>query len=105
DALDSFVLEGIGHNVDFLSALMQHPRFREGRLTTGFIAEEYPEGFAGAPADATLIEDLAVIAALAARETDGRACAISGQLSEPIVPPGERVVRLDGAEHRISFED
>nr|MDQ4088070.1 acetyl/propionyl/methylcrotonyl-CoA carboxylase subunit alpha [Pseudomonadota bacterium] len=51
EALDSFRIEGIGHNVDFLSALMQHPRFREGRLTTGFIAEEYPEGFAGAPAD------------------------------------------------------
>jgi propionyl-CoA carboxylase alpha chain len=44
EALDSFVIDGIGHNVDFLSALMQHPRFREGALTTGFIAEEYPEG-------------------------------------------------------------
>jgi propionyl-CoA carboxylase alpha chain len=84
---------------------MQHPRFREGRLTTGFIAEEYPEGFAGAPADDRLIEDLAVIAALAGREADARACAISGQLSEPVAPPQERVVRLGGAEHRVSFED
>jgi propionyl-CoA carboxylase alpha chain len=50
-ALDSFRIEGIGHNVDFLSALMQHPRFRSGEITTGFIAEEYPEGFEGAPAD------------------------------------------------------
>jgi acetyl/propionyl-CoA carboxylase alpha subunit len=50
EALDSFVIEGIGHNVDFLSALMQHPRFRAGEITTGFIAEEYPEGFQGAPA-------------------------------------------------------
>jgi propionyl-CoA carboxylase alpha chain len=41
-----------GHNIDFLSALMQHPRFRAGALTTGFIAEEYPEGFHGAPASA-----------------------------------------------------
>ena len=41
---------------------MQHPRFREGELTTGFIAEEYPEGFHGAPADEELIADLAAIA-------------------------------------------
>ena len=39
-ALDAFVVDGIGHNVDFLSALMQHPRFRAGEITTGFIAEE-----------------------------------------------------------------
>src|SRR3954463_2015490 len=79
-ALDSFVIDGIGQNVDFLSALMQHPRFREGKLTTGFIAEEYPEGFAGAPADDVLLRDLAVAAALAGSVSDARASAISGQL-------------------------
>ena len=83
EALDSFLIEGIGHNVDFLSALMQHPRFRSGELTTGFIAEEYPEGFAGAPADETLVRDLAIVAALAGYESDARACAISGQLGGP----------------------
>ena len=41
-ALDAFRIEGISHNIDFLAAIMHHPRFREGRLTTGFIAEEYP---------------------------------------------------------------
>jgi len=46
DALDGFVVDGIEHNVPFLAALMRHPRWREGRLSTGFIAEEYPEGFA-----------------------------------------------------------
>ena len=45
EALDSFVVNGIEHNIPFLSALMQHPRWREGRLSTGFIAEEYPDGF------------------------------------------------------------
>src|SRR5688572_13534821 len=62
EALDAFLIDGIGHNIDFLSALMQHPRFRAGELTTGFIAEEYPEGFTGAPADEELIEDLAIVA-------------------------------------------
>ncbi|MFN3945857.1 MAG: biotin carboxylase N-terminal domain-containing protein [Allosphingosinicella sp.] len=103
DALDSFVIEGIGHNVDFLSALMQHPRFRAGELTTGFIAEEYPEGFTGAPADAELVRDLAAVAALAALETDYRAQAITGQLGTPPALPEERVVRLDGADHLVSF--
>jgi propionyl-CoA carboxylase alpha chain len=47
EALDAFEVEGIGHNLPFLSAVMEHPRFREGRLTTAFIAEEWPEGFSG----------------------------------------------------------
>ena len=46
DALDAFVVDGIEHNIPFLSALMAHPRWREGRLSTAFIAEEYPDGFA-----------------------------------------------------------
>ena len=104
ETLDAFLIDGIGHNVDFLSALMQHPRFRAGELTTGFIAEEYPEGFTGAPTDATLVRDLAIVAGLAADETDRRAAAISGQLNGPSAAPEWRVVRLAGSEHRVRFE-
>jgi propionyl-CoA carboxylase alpha chain len=105
EALDAFRIEGIGHNVDFLSALMQHPRFREGRLTTGFIAEEYPEGFKGAPADPLLIEDLAVIAAMAARETDARGAAISGQLGGGgAAYEGARVVKIGDVRHSVRFD-
>ena len=104
EALDSFRIEGIGHNVDFLSALMQHPRFRAGALTTGFIAEEYPEGFQGAPADETLIEDLAVIAAFVAEESDARAGTVTGQLNGPAPRAPERIVRIEGAEHHIQFD-
>ena len=104
EALDGFRIEGIGHNVDFLSALMQHPRFRSGEITTGFIAEEYPEGFAGAPADDRLIEDLAVIGAFLGTETDARAAQISGQLGSAPLPPPERIVRLGGREHHIWFD-
>jgi propionyl-CoA carboxylase alpha chain len=53
DALDAFIVDGISHNVPFLAALMAHPRWREGALSTGFIAEEYPEGFTGAAIDDT----------------------------------------------------
>ncbi len=45
DALDAFVIDGVEHNIPFLAALMQHPRWREGRLSTGFIAEEFKGGF------------------------------------------------------------
>jgi propionyl-CoA carboxylase alpha chain len=62
EALDSFVVDGIEHNIPFLSALMQHPRWREGRLSTGFIAEEYPDGFSPVAPDG---EERAVFAAVA----------------------------------------
>ena len=61
-ALDDFVVEGIQHNVPFLSALMAHPRWREARLSTGFIAEEFPEGFTGVAPDAATLARLAAVA-------------------------------------------
>ncbi|WP_156680118.1 acetyl-CoA carboxylase biotin carboxylase subunit [Sphingomonas profundi] len=105
-ALDSFEIDGIGHNVDFLSALMQHPRFRSGELTTGFIAEEYPEGFQGAPADAALTARLAAVAGVIATAEAARASLIDGQLaptafSDTATAVAEWVVALDGAEHRV----
>ncbi len=104
DALDQFVIDGISDNVDFLSALMQHPRFREGNLATDFIADEYPEGFDGAPADQRLIADLAVIAGMVSVITDERAAEIDGQLGPPIDPPCERVVCFGGDEHKVRIK-
>ncbi|HZU51101.1 MAG TPA: biotin/lipoyl-containing protein, partial [Sphingomicrobium sp.] len=105
DALDEFVIDGISDNVDFLSALMQHPRFRSGAITTGFIAEEYPGGFNGAPADEALVMDLAVLAGMVSVITDERAAKISGQLGGPLHFPCERSVRIDGAgEHRVRIK-
>jgi propionyl-CoA carboxylase alpha chain len=104
DALDRFEIDGPGHNIDFLSALMQHPRFREGALTTGFIAEEYPDGFHGAPASGRLIEGLAAIAAMVGLEADARGGDIDGQLNGgPELSP-ERVVRIDGRQLHVAFE-
>ncbi|GAA4029183.1 acetyl-CoA carboxylase biotin carboxylase subunit [Sphingomonas rosea] len=104
EALDAFRIEGLGHNVDFLSAIMQHPRFRSGDLTTGFIAEEYPDGFQGAPLDEALTGDLAAIAAFIATVHETRAAQIDQQLSRPAAAARDHVVRLDGgAEHRVSF--
>ena len=66
DALDGFVVDGIEHNVPFLSALMKHPRWREGRISTAFIAEEYPDGFAPMLPDESERATLSAIAMTAA---------------------------------------
>ena len=104
-SLDQFVIDGISDNVDFLSALMQHPRYRSGEITTGFIADEYPEGFEGAPADEQLIEDLTAIAGMVAVVSDDRASEISDQLGERPKFPGERIVKVDGGPtHRVRIK-
>ncbi|HEU4961756.1 MAG TPA: acetyl/propionyl/methylcrotonyl-CoA carboxylase subunit alpha [Sphingomonas sp.] len=101
-ALDAFEIEGPGHNIDFLSALMQHPRFREGRLTTGFIAEEYPDGFTGAPASPDLLRVLAGVAAFAATAEADRARRIDGQLGRRLRPPADWSVRIGGVDHAVT---
>jgi len=80
-ALDRYRIDGIGHNIDFLSAVMQHQRFRDGRLTTGFIAEEYPDGFEGAPFTDGKRDDLIIAAAVINAITVQRAQFIEGQLN------------------------
>ena len=81
-ALDSFVIDGIRHNIPFLSALMQHPRWREGRLSTGFIAEEFPDGFHPLVAKGETELRLAVVAAHIDHTLNDRKRLISGQLRE-----------------------
>ena len=103
-ALDSFVVDGISDNVDFLSALVQHPRFRRGDLATDFIADEYPEGFQGAPADDQLVEDLAALAGMVAAIHEARATLVDGQLNGPVPLPSERLVRIGTAEHRVRIK-
>ena len=71
EALDRFELEGIGHNLPFLSAVMEHPRFQSGNISTAFIADEYPEGFQGVALVSPYTEVLQVAAlALQALEDD-----------------------------------
>jgi propionyl-CoA carboxylase alpha chain len=102
-ALDAFEIEGPGNNIDFLSALMQHPRFRSGNITTGFIAEEYPEGFHGAPASPELIRTLAAVAAFAATAEADRARRTDGQLGKRLRPPADWVVRIDRTDHAVTI--
>ena len=100
-ALDQFELQGVGHNIDFLSAIMQHPRFRAGNLTTGFIAEEYPDGFQGAPASPDLLRSLSAIAAFAATAEADRARRVDGQLGKRLDPPSGWQVLIEGVAHDV----
>jgi propionyl-CoA carboxylase alpha chain len=103
-ALDRFEIEGLGHNIDFLSAIMQHPRFRSGELTTGFIAEEYPDGFQGAPASDALVRKLAVIAAFVATAEADRARQVDGQLGDTLDPPSSWQVKIDDRLHDVTLD-
>ena len=102
-ALDRFEIDGIGHKIDFLSALMQHPRFRAGELTTGLIAEEYLDGFQGAPVADKLTARLSAVAGVIASAEAARAALIDGQLNGPAEPSCDWIVKMDGAEHEVSI--
>ncbi|KQT31215.1 hypothetical protein ASG29_14650, partial [Sphingomonas sp. Leaf412] len=102
-ALDAFEIEGPGTNLDFLSALMQHPRFRSGEITTGFIAEEYPDGFHGAPASDDVVRRLAGVAAFAATAEADRARRIDGQLGDRLHPPADWTVRIGKVDHAVTI--
>ncbi|TPJ57992.1 acetyl/propionyl/methylcrotonyl-CoA carboxylase subunit alpha [Mesorhizobium sp. B2-7-1] len=80
-ALDDFEVEGIGHNLPFLSAVMAQPRFREGRLTTAYIAEEFPDGFQGVGPDDAQARLLAAVAAFINARIVRRSAQISGALA------------------------
>ncbi len=80
-ALDEYYIRGVSHNIAFLAALIAHPRFAAGNLTTNFIAEEYGDGFDAADAPHEEPALLIAIAACVHRAYQQRAAAISGQVS------------------------
>ena len=101
EALDAFRVEGPGHNIDFLSAIMQHPRFRSGELTTGFIAEEYPEGFQGAAVNEPRLKLVAALIAGAQCSVMAHEGQISGRLDGAPKVPSDWVVKIDGRKFAV----
>jgi propionyl-CoA carboxylase alpha chain len=101
-ALDRFELSGIANNLQFLAAIMRNPRFRDGRLTTGFIAEEYPDGFCGAPfgdGDACRFIAAAVAAKILRTQRAGR---ISGAFNGGHRAADNFTVTLNGQNHLVT---
>lgn len=98
-ALDSFYVDGIRHNIPFLSALMHHPRWREGRLSTGFIAEEFPKGFAVRMPEGEVARRIAAVGAAIDHVLGERKRQISGQMGGRVVQrERRRAVWLDRQE-------
>ena len=101
-ALNAFVIRGIASNIVFQSALLRHPRFAEGRLSTAFIAEEFPAGFRAQDVAAEDPAFLAAVAATVHRAYRDRAAGIEGQVPGHEIEVGEDyVVLAAGAEHVV----
>ncbi|MEG3638634.1 acetyl/propionyl/methylcrotonyl-CoA carboxylase subunit alpha [Magnetococcus sp. PR-3] len=108
DALDAYLIEGPGHNIDFLNAVLKHPRFIKGNITTAFIAEEYPDGFEGAPLTKADIQ-LFAIAGSYIEQTEQELLMDLGPEKAWVVSVDDEVVPLtfkevDG-EDLVAFED
>jgi propionyl-CoA carboxylase alpha chain len=105
DALDAFVIDGIRHNIPFLAAVMAHPRWRAGKLSTGFIAEEFPDGFHPIAPDGERAQVLAAVAASIDHVLGERKRRISGQMTgRSVTRESERAVWLGTSEHRLEVK-
>jgi len=105
NALDAFVIDGIRHNIPFLSALMAHPRWQAGKLSTSFIAEEFPEGFHPIAPEGERAEVLAAVAATIDHVLGERKRQISGQMTgRSVTRESERAVWLGTSERRLEVK-
>ncbi|WP_339113195.1 acetyl/propionyl/methylcrotonyl-CoA carboxylase subunit alpha [Thioclava sp. GXIMD2076] len=103
-ALDRFEVEGIGHNLPFCAAVMDHERFISGNITTAFIAEEYPEGFEGVTLGADMLKQVAASVAAMERVAEIRRTRISGTLGNHERKVGDDwVVTLQGETYRVTI--
>ncbi len=98
DALDAFTIEGIRHNIPFLAAIMQHPRWRAAKLSTAFIAEEFPHGFERSAPTGAAARTVAGVAAAIDHVLGERKRRISGQLNSAVTRERRRAIWLSGAE-------
>lgn len=104
-ALDSFEVEGIGHNLPFLSAVMDHDKFCSGNITTAFIEEEYPEGFEGAELDEATLRRVAAAASAMHRVAEIRRARVSGRMSNHERKVGtDWVVTLQGESYPVKID-
>ncbi len=101
-ALDTFEVEGIGHNLPFCAAVMDNPRFIAGDLSTAFIAEEFPSGFQGVTLPRDTVERIAAAAAAMHRVVEIRSTRISGRMDNHERKVGDDwVVLIQGEAIRV----
>ncbi|HWJ76226.1 MAG TPA: acetyl/propionyl/methylcrotonyl-CoA carboxylase subunit alpha [Kaistia sp.] len=104
DALDAFELDGIRHNVPFLAALMAHPRWQAGDLSTAFIADEFPGGFTGVVPEPHVLEELASVAASMEIAAAARLATLPGRLRPGAVTPRrDWIVRIGDTDVALTL--
>ncbi|WP_127115066.1 acetyl-CoA carboxylase biotin carboxylase subunit [Shimia sediminis] len=105
NALDGFELEGIGHNLPFVSAVMDHPKFISGDMTTAFIEEEYPDGFDGVTLPKDTLRRIAAATAAMHRVAEIRRTRVSGRMDNHERRVGKKwVVTLQGEEFAVKVK-
>jgi propionyl-CoA carboxylase alpha chain len=105
NALDGFEVEGIGHNLPFVAAVMDHEKFTSGDMTTAFIAEEYPDGFEGVELGEGELRRIAAATAAMHRVAEIRRTRVSGRMDNHERRVGENwVVTLQGTEFAVTIE-
>ncbi|MGC0371350.1 MAG: hypothetical protein DGJ47_000036 [Rickettsiaceae bacterium] len=105
NSLGAFVIQGISHNISFLEALIHNPRFSSGDIHTGFIDEEYPDGFSGATLTSEINEVFLATTLLAFLEEQKRAAILPDQLSEQYHKIGTRwIVSIDGKQYPVMIK-
>ena len=98
-ALDQFYIAGVQHNIPFLAAVAAKSRFQAGALSTNFIADEFPDGFAPPSGIVEADQIILLAAALARRRLHEREAAIDGKLATPRDILEDYVILLDGRPH------
>ena len=105
NALDGFEVEGIGHNLPFLSAVMDHPIFMAGEMTTAFIEEQYPDGFEGVELPADALRKIAAACAAMHRVAEIRRTRVSGRMDNHERRIGvDWVVTLQGEDYAMTID-
>ena len=105
NALDRFEIEGIGHNLPFLSAVMGHTRFKSGNITTAFIDEEYPDGFEGVNPSDDILEVLSVTALIITRMKMQRISARDSTFDNPVPREDNLVTRIARKNTNMTISD
>ena len=105
NSLSSFIIQGISHNISFLEALIHHQRFVDGDIHTGFIDEEYPDGFSGAKLTSEISEVFLATAIFAFLTEQKRAASLPNPMTDQSNKIGTRwVVSIDGRQFPVMIK-
>lgn len=104
-SLSSFVIKGISHNISFLEAIIHNQRFIDGDINTGFIEQEYPDGFSGANLTSEINEIFVSTAIFAFLTEQKRAASLPNQMSDQSAKIGTRwVITIDDTQYQVMIK-